>query len=260
MTSLQRMQQIAQGGMSAEEEAGLQNIRLNQGRDEKAQRDATLARFRSRGMGRSGAALAAEMDATSNAADRAAQSGTQLKANMFSRALNANSQAANLSSNIAGQDYQADTNNEMRRLEALRYNNQISDKEYNERKGLTMAQAGVDNQRAQAQWGYDAQVQGNSLALQDDDIQRKRERIGLNVDRINNNYGLARGVMDQGTQAAMMYLTGGVGAGAAGAGAGAGAGAMSQLQGSASNASQDQLRQRVYKDENGNWQTNYGGY
>lgn len=95
-----------EGGMDADARADLNEGLLAAAQQERSSRGAIIQDAAARGMGRSGAALAAQLQAHGGAAQRANQAGLRAAADAQARAYQALAQSSDLAGAIRGQDYQ----------------------------------------------------------------------------------------------------------------------------------------------------------
>lgn len=103
--ALQQMQDWAGGGLTAADQARLQYGRMQEDQNEKANRDAILQQMEARGMGGSGASLAAQLGSDQGRANRLSMEDMAMQQAAMERALMANSQAGELSSGMRAQSY-----------------------------------------------------------------------------------------------------------------------------------------------------------
>lgn len=105
MTALQMLGERAKTGFNAEDRAALAQIQLQQARDTEAKRQQILQSFQQRGMGGSGAELAAQLQAASAGSAQAGEEGLKLQAQAQRAALEAASQYGGLGGQIRGQEF-----------------------------------------------------------------------------------------------------------------------------------------------------------
>jgi hypothetical protein len=104
-SALVSMQKRGKVGLSAEDRAALNQVRSEVQRDSEAKRQQILQSMQSKGMGGSGASLAAQLQSAQGAADQAASGSDALMAQAQQRALQALGQSADMAGNIRGQDF-----------------------------------------------------------------------------------------------------------------------------------------------------------
>ncbi len=105
LEALASMQNRAKVGLSAEDRAALNQIRNEVQRDAEAKRQQVLQSMQARGMGGSGAALIAQLQAGQDAQNLASQQSDTAMAQAQSRALQALGQSADMASQVRGQDF-----------------------------------------------------------------------------------------------------------------------------------------------------------
>ena len=103
--ALAMMQQRAKVGLSAEDRAGLNQIRSEVQRDAEAKRQQVLQQMQARGMGGSGASLVAQLQAGQDAQNLASQQSDSVMAQAQQRALQALGQSADMASQVREQDF-----------------------------------------------------------------------------------------------------------------------------------------------------------
>lgn len=103
--ALDQISQFGETGFSPAEQAALREARRDAAGEAQAKSSQLLDEFSRRGMGGSGAELAARLQAGQSSADRLSQEGDRLAQMSQERALNALSQQATLGSQIRGQDF-----------------------------------------------------------------------------------------------------------------------------------------------------------
>jgi hypothetical protein len=103
--ALSAMQGRAKVGLSAEDRAALNQIRTETQRDAEAKRQQVLQQMQARGMGGSGAALVAQLQAGQDAQNLASQQSDTQMAQAQSRALQALGASSDMASQMRGQDF-----------------------------------------------------------------------------------------------------------------------------------------------------------
>lgn len=105
MQALSRMQQIGNGGMRPEDQAALAGVRSDVAQQENARQQGILQNMQERGVGGSGAELAAQLASSQGAANRASSQGLNIAGQASQRALEAIAQSGQLGSSIRGQQF-----------------------------------------------------------------------------------------------------------------------------------------------------------
>lgn len=111
LQALSQMKERAQVGLSAEDRAGLNQVRNEVQRDSEAKRQQIMQQMAARGQGGSGAELMMQLQAAQGASDQAAAGSDTLMAQAQQRALQALAQSADMASGIRSQDLNVETNN-----------------------------------------------------------------------------------------------------------------------------------------------------
>ena len=105
MAALDRLSQVSEEGMTAEDRARLGQIQREVGRAERGSREAILQNMAQRGISGSGLELAAQLSNQQAAAERRQMEGLNVEAMAQRRALEALGQVGDLSGRIRGQDF-----------------------------------------------------------------------------------------------------------------------------------------------------------
>jgi len=105
MSSLELLSQRANTGLNPEDMAALNKIRDQLARDQNAKQQQIVQNYQMRGMGGSGAELAAALSAEQSGANQASQQGDQLAAMASQNALQAAMQSGQLGGSIRSQDF-----------------------------------------------------------------------------------------------------------------------------------------------------------
>lgn len=105
IAALASLQERTNGGYSVEDRAAINRAINESAMQERAQRDALIANANARGVGGSGVALAQQLTAQQNAANRANQNTLDVAAEGRRRALEAVMQSGQLASNMRGQEF-----------------------------------------------------------------------------------------------------------------------------------------------------------
>ncbi len=107
MEALSTLGGVSRGGLRAEDRAAYNELRGKVQQDAEAKRQQILQAMQARGMGGSGANLAAQLQSAQASADTASAGADTLAADASKRALEALSQRANLAGSVRGQDMSA---------------------------------------------------------------------------------------------------------------------------------------------------------
>ena len=107
MEALNTLGGVSRGGLRAEDRAAYNQLRNQVQQDGEAKRQQILQQMQARGMGGSGANLAAQLQSAQASVDTASAGADTLAADASKRALEALSQRANLAGNVRGQDMSA---------------------------------------------------------------------------------------------------------------------------------------------------------
>lgn len=105
MAALNKMQEVGQGGLTMQDMAMLDNIRRQTAIAEQGKQQQILQDMQQRGMGGSGAELAARLSSSQNAANRAGAEGLQVGAMASQRALEAIMNSGQLGGQMRSQDF-----------------------------------------------------------------------------------------------------------------------------------------------------------
>lgn len=105
MGALEQISQMGETGFSPAEQAALRDARRGAASEAQAKSAQLMDEYARRGMGGSGAELAARLQASQSSADRLSQEGDRLAQMSQERALNAIAQTANLGGQIRGQQF-----------------------------------------------------------------------------------------------------------------------------------------------------------
>lgn len=105
MDALESISQMGETGFTPAEQAALREARRDAAGEAQAKSAQLMDEYARRGMGGSGAELAARLQASQSGADRLSQEGDRLAQMSQERALNALSQQASLGSSIRGQEF-----------------------------------------------------------------------------------------------------------------------------------------------------------
>lgn len=105
MSALSSLSKLGEEGLTASDRVALNTVRRDVNRDVEGRNEAILQNMAQRGMGGSGAELAAQLMNSQEGADRASQESDRLAAMANERALQATMNAANLGGQIRSQDY-----------------------------------------------------------------------------------------------------------------------------------------------------------
>lgn len=103
--ALSDMQKRSKVGLSAEDRASLNQVRGEVQRDAEAKRQQVLQQMQARGMGGSGSALVAQLQAGQDAQNLASSESDNIMAQAQQRALQALGQSSDMAGNLRGQDF-----------------------------------------------------------------------------------------------------------------------------------------------------------
>ena len=106
--ALAQLQQISQGGMTAQERAAMQQAQMDTRQNEKAQRDAIMQQAALRGMQGAGTTLGAQLQAQQSGANRYSQEQMTQQAMAQQRALQAMQMRGQMGGQMRGQSFQED--------------------------------------------------------------------------------------------------------------------------------------------------------
>lgn len=219
MGALESISEMGETGFSQAEEAALRQARRGAAGEAQAKSAQLLDEFSRRGMGGSGAELAARLQAGQSSADRLSQEGDRLSQMSQERALNALSQQANLGSQIRGQEF-GEQSDIARAQDAINQFNTANQQNVQSRNVNNTNQAGLRNLSEKQRIGE------TNTGLSNQQQQHNKELL---QSRFNNQMALAGGKAGQWNQlaanqqqaaandAAMMGSIIGAGAGIAGA-------------------------------------------
>ena len=147
--ALRRMQQVAAGGYTPEEEAALRNIQSQTAAQAAAQQATLAQQFQQRGTLGSGAQLAMAQSAGQAAAQRAGMQGLQTAAEAQRRAFQAMQGLGNLGTSVRGQTVAeaqaAAAAEETRKLNRAREYQNVAGTEFNARVGSARGSAEAEN-------------------------------------------------------------------------------------------------------------------
>lgn len=105
MAALKQLQQLGQSGLTSADVAEMQQINRNTGAQNQAQQKQILQNMAARGMGGSGAELAARLAANQSSEANANNASNQMQQTALQRQLQAITQSGNLGQSIEGQNY-----------------------------------------------------------------------------------------------------------------------------------------------------------
>jgi hypothetical protein len=105
MSALNLLSQRASGGLNPEDRAKFADLQEEVSRDNNARQQALIQQYQQRGMGGSGAELAAALSNQQSGANQAAKAGRDVAASASQNALQAALQSGQLGSQIRGQDF-----------------------------------------------------------------------------------------------------------------------------------------------------------
>jgi hypothetical protein len=168
MSALSKLQQLGEGGLTLQDKADLQQIQDANAAREKGNRQAILQNLAARGMGGSGAELAANLSNQQDSATRNASQSLNVAAQAQKRALDAVIQSGQLGGQIREQDFseaarKAEAQDAIRRFNAA---NSIALQQRNvDRNNVAMAANAAHKQRAE-EMAYNAPQQNYQNQMQ----------------------------------------------------------------------------------------------
>lgn len=124
MKSLQMLQQRGEGGLTAADRAAFNETRRNVARESEGKRQQILQNMAARGMGGSGAELAAQLSSAQAGDERLSSEGDRLAAIASQNALQSTAQAGSLGGQIRGQDFDVSSKKAQAADELNRFNTQ----------------------------------------------------------------------------------------------------------------------------------------
>lgn len=220
MGALQQLQQRAQGGLTPEERAQYVQSQIEAQRAGQAKNAQILQQMQASGQGGSGAQLAAQLSASQNGTNEAAQGGLNLASLASQNALNASSQSGQLGGQIRGQNFNvADTKAQAAdQLNRFNVQNQIANQQRNVGSQNRAQEANLNNsqQIANANTGMANQEQLRELQGARQTWQDKATLAGMQSGAL---IGQAGGFQNQANQTAGMWNGLGKGVGQMGAAA-----------------------------------------
>lgn len=189
MTALQLLGERAKGGFSTEDRAALAQIQLQQARDTEAKRQQILQSFQQRGLGGTGAELAAQLQAQSAGSAQAGERGLQLAAQAQRAALEAASQYGSLGGQIRGQEF------DIARTKAGA-EDQAAMARFNEAVARQQRNVGTRMGVQERNLATRQRIAEQNIAQQNAELQRQRaaeaQRYGLAMDRAGLMAGAQR--------------------------------------------------------------------
>lgn len=184
MAALEQLGQMSEGGFTTAETAALNQARRGAAAEAQAKSAQILDNFARRGMGGSGAELAAQLQNAQSAADRQSQESDRLAEMAQERALAALSQQANLAGSVRGQEY-GEKSNAARAQDAInQFNlaNQQSVQQRNVASGNVAAERNLSTQQQLANASVDVKnrsQQYNKELLQKDYENKLKKASGV---------------------------------------------------------------------------------
>jgi hypothetical protein len=103
--ALRRMQEVGDKGYTIEEEAAMNRIQGQNAQAERGRRESIMQDMQARGMGNSGATLAAQLQSASAANQNASEQSQDVAANAQRRALQAMAQSGDMAGRMRGQEF-----------------------------------------------------------------------------------------------------------------------------------------------------------
>lgn len=164
MDALEKLSRQGEEGLTAVDRAALNQVRSSVAQDARARNEAVLQNMAQRGMGGSGAELAAQLSNSQAAALRASEESDRLAAMAQQRALEATMSGANLAGQVQGRDFEQQAAIARAKDEIARYNamnaqrvgesnvgarNRAQEMNLGERQRIADANVGLGNQQQQ---------------------------------------------------------------------------------------------------------------
>lgn len=190
MQALEKLSTIGQEGLTAEDRLALNTMRRQVAGDEQAKQGQILQNMAQRGMGGSGAELAARLQSSQSSADRASQESDRIAAMAQQRALQGITQAGTLGGQIRSQDYgeQADRARAADSIAQFNLQNQQSVQQRNIQARNQAQQQNLANQQrvAEQQVALRNQQQQYNNQLLQQQYQNERQRA-LDMNGVYNS-------------------------------------------------------------------------
>lgn len=149
-SALEKMMARADGGLTIQDQAALQQIQDQQAMQEQGARGAIMQNMRARGMGSSGMNYAAQLSNAQNAANQARAQGLGVGAQAQERALQALMQGGQMASNLRSQSFGEKADKARQRDAINMFNAQMRNAMFANKMGLAGQRSGLDMQGAGA--------------------------------------------------------------------------------------------------------------
>lgn len=219
--ALQLLASRAQGGLNGQDRANLNESRASVQRDIEGKRQQILQNMAARGMGGSGAELAAQLSASQGGAEVAAKQSDDIMAMASKNALEAASQSGGMASNIRSQDFNVNNAKAQAADEFNRFN--VSNRQNVDNSNVDARNSAAASNLGQQQNIANANTnQTNQETLRQQEAKRQywQDQLQLAQTKANAKLGQAGQYNQQANSTAKMWT--GMGAGV-GVGAGAAA-------------------------------------
>lgn len=178
----------ARGGHDAASDANLAQIQQAENANARGQRDAILQAAAARGMGGSGAALLAQLNASQNATNNQSMQDMDVLGQRQNTALQAGANAANIAANMQNTDYAQAANRAAAQDAINRFNagQQTGINQFNagQQTGINQYNAGIQNQAQQYNTGLQQTAYQNQF-------QKAAGQAGANMSGLNYNQAQA---------------------------------------------------------------------
>ncbi len=224
MSALNLLSQRASGGLNPEDRAKFAELQEQVSRDNNARQQAIVQQYQQRGMGGSGAELAAALSNQQSGSNQAAKAGMDVAATASQNALQAALQSGQLGGQIRSQDFSVNQAKASAADEMNRFN--VQNKMAQQARNVNAQNVGQQYNLDQAQRTANANTQmanqetARQNQAQVDDWQNKNQLAGIKSGAYSNqskDFGKrAQSTIDQSTsigstlgQAAASYFTGG---------------------------------------------------
>lgn len=214
LEALQAMQQVGKTGIRPEDMAALNQIRQQMAQDTESKRQQIIQSYQQRGLGGSGAELAAQLQASQSGSNQASQQGDQLASQASQRAL----QALQSTGSMGGQLNQQDTS-----LASAKANAADQFKQFDTQNQIGRQQRNIStaNQAQSANLGNLQSISNSNVNQANQELARQKvaqqqtfdDQMRLGQARANALLGQASNLNDQADKTAQGWTNIGAGAG-----------------------------------------------
>jgi hypothetical protein len=233
MHALSSLQEIGDGGLTAQDKADLSKIQTEANQQDRGRREAILMNNQARGMGGSGQELLAQLSSSQAATDRQAQQGLDVEGMAQQRALAALAQSGQLGGQIRGQEFNEGSAKASAADAVAKFNaaNSWQNQQFNANQALQAGQFNAGQANNMAQGNRNARQEVTSGNTRSNNEAQKLNQFDAPIARqksLNDTYGYQVEGAKAGLNAATGQLQRDAASGAASTGAilsGAGAGA-----------------------------------